>query len=91
MSAAACFGEILTNLDDHRSRKHDDPSLRPNKKARAEPRPSQLSQDNFARRSFLEQQTALSLIQFSNEQKDLNLSSDQVENLLGALIVSTRP
>lgn len=81
----------LTDLDDHRSRKHkpDDYNTLPANRTRAEPPPSQLSQDNFARRSFLEQQTALSLIQFSNDQQDLNLSSDQVENLLGALIVST--
>ncbi|GAB7352617.1 hypothetical protein MBLNU459_g2994t1 [Dothideomycetes sp. NU459] len=71
-----------------RSRYHEagDPNTRPTQRFRTEHQPSQLSQDNFTSRSILEQQTALSLIQFSNEQKDLNLSSDQVENLLGALI-----
>jgi hypothetical protein len=50
--------------------------------------PSALGQANFTRRSIREQQTALSLAQFSHANSDLNLSSDRVENLVGALIVS---
>ncbi|GAB7352618.1 hypothetical protein MBLNU459_g2994t2 [Dothideomycetes sp. NU459] len=79
---------IKLDFIDRVKRYHEagDPNTRPTQRFRTEHQPSQLSQDNFTSRSILEQQTALSLIQFSNEQKDLNLSSDQVENLLGALI-----
>lgn len=47
-----------------------------------------LSQPNFTRRSIREQQTAISLAQFANANPDLDLGSDRVENLVGALIVS---
>lgn len=47
-----------------------------------------MHRDNFSRRSFLEKQTALSLVQFSTQQSDLELGSGRVENLLGTLIVS---
>ena len=50
--------------------------------------PRQLSQANFARRSFREKQVALNLAQFANANKDLELGSDQVETLVGTLIVS---
>jgi hypothetical protein len=50
--------------------------------------PRQLEQANFARRSFREKQMALNLAQFASENKDLDLGSDHVENLVGALIVS---
>ena len=57
------------------------------KKAKmAAPRP--LDEANFARRSFREKQTALNLAQFANTNNDLDLGSDQVENLVGTLIVS---
>lgn len=52
--------------------------------------PSALSQANFTRRSIREQQTALSLAQFANANPDLDLGGDQVENLVGALIVRFR-
>ncbi|KAK5124500.1 hypothetical protein LTR85_001717 [Meristemomyces frigidus] len=48
--------------------------------------PSALQQANFSRRSFVEQQLALNLAQFANTNKDLDLGSDQVENLVGTLI-----
>jgi len=50
--------------------------------------PRQLEQANFARRSFVEKQVALNLAQFAGTNGDLNLGGDQVENLVGALIVS---
>ena len=50
--------------------------------------PRQLDQANFARRSFREKKMALNLAQFANANKDLDLGSDQVENLVGTLIVS---
>lgn len=52
--------------------------------------PSALEQANFAKRPFNEQQIALNLAQFASENKDLDLGNDQVENLVGALIVSPR-
>jgi len=52
-------------------------------------RPSVMQQANFARRSFAEKQLALNLTQFASANKDLELGSDQVDNLLGALIVSS--
>ncbi|EME81013.1 uncharacterized protein MYCFIDRAFT_86431 [Pseudocercospora fijiensis CIRAD86] len=48
--------------------------------------PSALEQANFAKRPFNEQQLALNLAQFASENKDLDLGSDQVENLVGTLI-----
>ena len=51
------------------------------------PRP--LEQANFSRRSFQEKQLALNLAQFANANKDMGLGSDQVENLVGTLIVSS--
>ena len=57
------------------------------KKARvAADAPRQLAQANFARRSFRDQQMALNLAQFANSNQDLDLGSDQVENLVGTLI-----
>ena len=53
--------------------------------------PRQLEQANFARRSFIEKQMALNLAQFASANKDLDLGSDQVENLVGTLIVSNTP
>lgn len=50
--------------------------------------PRQLQQANFARRSFRDKQLALNLAQFATSNKDLELGSDQVENLIGTLIVS---
>ncbi|TKA45541.1 hypothetical protein B0A54_04080 [Friedmanniomyces endolithicus] len=49
-------------------------------------RPSVMQQANFARRSFAEKQLALNLTQFASANKDLELGSDQVDNLVGALI-----
>jgi len=61
------------------------------KKTRIEAKaPSALQQANFARRSFVEQQLALNLAQFASANKDLELGRDQVENLVGTLIVSRR-
>lgn len=51
--------------------------------------PSALSQVNFTRRSIREQQTAISLAQFANANADIGLNGDRVENLVGALIVSS--
>ena len=57
------------------------------KKARiAAAAPSQLGQANFARRSFRDKQMALNLAQFASANQDLDLGSDQVENLVGTLI-----
>jgi hypothetical protein len=56
--------------------------------AAAAPVPSALDQANFARRSFRDKQMALNLAQFASENKDLDLGSDQVETLVGTLIVS---
>lgn len=39
------------------------------------------------KRSFLEQKTALNLAQFAQENLDLGLGVDEVENLVGILIV----
>lgn len=50
--------------------------------------PQRLNQPDFTRLSFLEQKTALSLVQFATQETSLDLSGDQVENLLGVLIVS---
>ena len=50
--------------------------------------PRQLDQANFARRSIQDQQAALNLAQFAHANKDLGLGRDQVENLVGVLIVS---
>ena len=50
-----------------------------------------LEQANFARRSFAEKQMALNLAQFASANKDLNLGSDNVANLVGTLIVSGTP
>jgi len=51
-------------------------------------KPSALKQANFAKRSFAEKQLALNLAQFADANNDLDLGKDQVENLVGALIVS---
>lgn len=51
-------------------------------------KPSLLEQANFARRPFIEQQLALNLAQLASDNKELDLSEDQVENLIGVLIVS---
>ncbi|EME42272.1 hypothetical protein DOTSEDRAFT_73191 [Dothistroma septosporum NZE10] len=48
--------------------------------------PSALKQANFARRPFNEKQLALQLTQFASENKDFDLGSDRVENLVGTLI-----
>lgn len=53
--------------------------------------PSALQQANFARRSFAEKQFALNLAQFAATNNDLDFGIDQVENLVGALIVSYTP
>ena len=68
-------------------------SLRATKRARLmATAPSALQQANFARRSFVEKQLALNLAQFAAANTDLDLGKDQVENLVGTLIVSlTRP
>ena len=50
--------------------------------------PSALQQANFARRSFVEKQLALHLAQFASANQDLDLGEDQVQNLVGTLIVS---
>lgn len=49
---------------------------------------SLLKQANFAKRPFIEQQLALNLAQLATDNKELDLSEDQVENLIGVLIVS---
>jgi len=51
-------------------------------------KPSAMRQANFAKRSFAEKQLALNLAQFADANHDLDLGKDQVENLVGALIVS---
>lgn len=53
------------------------------------PIPTALEQANFAKRPFNEQQLALNLAQFANDNKDLDLGGDQVQNLVGTLIVSS--
>lgn len=50
-------------------------------------RPARLRQADFVRLSFLEQKTALSLVQMATD-TGLDLRGDEVENLLGVLIVS---
>lgn len=45
------------------------------------------SAENFRRRSFLEKQTALSLIQLADREADLNIGGGRVDTLLSALIV----
>lgn len=47
-----------------------------------------LEQANFAKRPFVEKSLALNLAQFASEQQQLDLGRDQVENLVGMLIVS---
>ncbi|KAI5364150.1 Putative peptidase M24, Zinc finger, PHD-type, Zinc finger, FYVE/PHD-type, creatinase/aminopeptidase [Septoria linicola] len=49
-------------------------------------KPSLLKQANFAKRPFIEQQLALNLAQLAADNKELDLSEDQVENLIGVLI-----
>lgn len=51
--------------------------------------PSALLQANFSRRPFVEKQLALNLAQFAGANRDLNLGQSEVENLVGALIVSS--
>lgn len=45
--------------------------------------------DNFFRRSFAEQRTALDLVGLANQQADLDFNGDQVSSLLTTLIVSS--
>ena len=46
------------------------------------------NKEAFDKRPFIEQRTAFNLAQFAQSNTDLNLSTDQVENLIGTLIVS---
>lgn len=46
------------------------------------------NRERFQRRSFVEQKVALNLAQLAQQTPDLNISSDQVENLVDTLIVS---
>ena len=56
--------------------------------AQAQAAPKQpLLQETFENHPFVECQAALNLTQFAQANADLNLSSDQIENLIGALIV----
>lgn len=50
--------------------------------------PGALQQAKFTQRRFDEQQVALTLTQFAAENTDLDLGKNQVENLIGTLIVS---
>ncbi|KAK1077113.1 hypothetical protein LTR33_008358 [Friedmanniomyces endolithicus] len=67
------------------TRMQDIRNQRIHKRPRTAP-PSVMQQANFARRSFAEKQLALNLAQFASANKDLELGSDQVANLVGALI-----
>ncbi|KAK0904175.1 hypothetical protein LTS16_018514 [Friedmanniomyces endolithicus] len=67
------------------TRMQDIRNQRIHKRPRTAP-PSVMQQANFARRSFAEKQLALNLAQFASANKDLELGSDQVDNLVGALI-----
>ncbi len=49
---------------------------------------AQADKKAFEKRPFAERQAALNLAQFARQNNDLNLSTDQVENLVGTLIVS---
>lgn len=56
--------------------------------AQAQAAPKQpLLQETFENHPFVECQAALNLTQFAQANADLNLSSDQIENLIAALIV----
>ena len=48
--------------------------------------PSVLYEMDFAQRPFDEQQLALNLAQFANDNQDLDLGGDEVQNLVGTLI-----
>lgn len=50
-----------------------------------------LLQETFENHPFLECQAALNLAQFAQVNPDLNISSDQIENLIAALIVRESP
>ncbi len=56
-------------------------------KAKAGAASSTTLKGSLENRPFVDCQAALSLTQFSQANTDLNLSSDQVENLVGTLIV----
>lgn len=51
--------------------------------------PRLLEKASFAKRPMNEQQAALNLAQFATDNADLNLGADQVQNLVGTLIVSS--
>ncbi len=73
----------------HSTRMQDLRNQRIRKRPRTRTAPPRIMQQaNFARRSFAEKQLALNLAQFASANKDLELGSDQVDNLVGALIVS---
>lgn len=72
----------------HSTRVQELRSERAFKRAQHALAPKPMEQANFARRSFRERQTALQLAQFASAHDDLDLGSDQVENLVGTLIVS---
>lgn len=77
---------MLTNCSKRVQQLRDERSfqrLRIAKKIRA------LERANFAKRPFNEKQLALNLAQFASSNNDLDLGSDQVENLVGTLIVSS--
>lgn len=87
----ACPNLALHTNTDHSTRVQQLRSENVYKTARiAAEAPRQLAQANFARRSIRDQQMALNLAQFANANQDLDLGSDQVENLVGTLIVSHR-
>lgn len=50
---------------------------------------AQAETKNFQKRPFAERKAALNLAQFARQNQDLNISADQIENLLGTLIVSS--
>lgn len=50
-----------------------------------------LEQVNFVRQSFRDKQMALNLAQFASADGDLGLGPDQVDKLVGTLIVSGTP
>ncbi len=52
---------------------------------------AQAETKDFRKRPFAERKAALNLAQFARQNQDLNISADQVENLVSTLIVSPMP
>lgn len=83
--------EQARGMPESKSRIRDAKRLRARAQAQAQRAADKERQVEFDRRPFLDRQAALNLAQFSQSgsNADLCLGSTQVDNLIGALIVSS--